>query len=399
MPEESEFLAYGRHLVDEEDIAAVARALRSGWLTTGPNVAAFERAVADRVGAPHAIACSSGTAALHMAMLALRLGPGDAVIVPSITFLATANAARFTGAEVLFADVDPQTGLVTAEHVREALARAGDLRPRAAVPVHLNGQCADVAEIARAAPELTLVEDASHAFGTTGAAGAPVGECRHSAMTTFSFHAVKAIALAEGGVVTTGDDELARLLGRARNHGIVREPDDFADRERALDAKGGPNPWYYELHELGLNYRASDLHCALGLSQLAKLERFLARRRALVERYDELLEGLEPIVSPVARVRGCVPAWHLYVVHIDFEAAGIERAAVMHRLREAGVGSQVHYIPVHRQPYYARRYGHLELSGAERYYARALSLPLHPGISSADQDRVVGALRAALGSR
>lgn len=396
------FLPYARQSVEDDDIAAVTRVLRGEWLTTGPTVAAFEAALAGKLGTRHAVACSSGTAALHLTMLAMGLGPGDAVVVPSMTFLATANAARFVGAGVVFADVNSETGLMGAAEVEAALARAGGARVRAVLPVHFAGQCVDPAGIAALAAEngLVVVEDACHAIGTTyvtsGGGRAAVGACRDSAMCVFSFHPVKTVTMGEGGAVTTNDEDLAKRLRLFRNHGMTRDPDRFETTDAAFAADGSPNPWYHEMAEFGFNYRASDIHCALGLSQLGKLDRFVARRRALAARYDALLAPLAPVVRPVGRVPDCEPAWHLYVVLIDFEVAGMARAELMNRLRERGIATQVHYLPVHRQPYYRRRYGDLNLPGAEAYYARALSLPLFPAMTDADVDRVVATLRTIL---
>lgn len=397
-----DFLPYGRHLIEEDDIAAVTRVLKGEWLTTGPTVKAFEIAFAERAGARFAVACSSGTAGLHLAALALGLGEGDAVVVPTITFLATANAARFVGAEVVFSDVDPGTGLMDRAALRQALDRTPAGTVKAVFPVHVNGQCVDMEMVAAEGKEngFRVVEDACHAIGTTyrtrEGATLPVGSCRHSDMAVFSLHPVKTLAMGEGGMVTTNDEALYRRLLRYRNHGLVRDPDAFENREQGFDKEGEPNPWYYEMHELGFNYRASDINCALGLSQLGKLERFVARRRALAERYDVLLAPLAPLVRPIERVQGCNPAWHLYVTLIDFTAAGVTRAEVMTRLREQGVGTQVHFIPVHGQPYYQNRYGYLVLPGAQAYHDRALALPLFPYMTAEDPGRVVSALTTIL---
>ena len=394
------FLAYGRQCIEDDNVAAVASVLREDRITTGPKVGAFEEAFAARVAARHAVACSSGTAGLHLAALALGLGEGDRVVVPSLTFLATANAVRYAGAEVAFADVDENTGLLNEAGLNGALGGGA----KAVFPVHMNGQCVDMEMVERRANEhgMAVVEDACHAIGARCLAAdgdpVPVGACRHGHMAVFSLHPVKAIAMGEGGVVTTGDRRLHERLVRLRNHGIDREPKRLQHRELAFGAEGSANPWYYEMDELGLNYRASDIHCALGLSQLAKLDRFLARRRELAERYDRSLAPLAPHVRPVPRVAGCESGWHLYVVLIDFDAVGVDRAALMRRLGERGVGTQVHYTPVHQQPYYRRRYGRLDLPGADRYYARCLSLPLFPAMTDGDVDRVVGALTEALES-
>jgi UDP-4-amino-4,6-dideoxy-N-acetyl-beta-L-altrosamine transaminase len=393
-------LPYGHQCIEDDDIAAVVAVLRSNYLTTGPAVEAFEQALAARVGARHAVSCSSGTAALHLAAIALDLGPGDSAVVPAMTFMATANVVRLTGAEVVFADVDADSGLMRPADFDQALERVGG--GRLVLPVHLNGQTADMAGLAdiASARGLALVEDAAHAIGTVtdeaGEGPTAVGSCRHSSMTIFSFHPVKTITMGEGGAVTTNDATVAARLRRLRNHGITREPAEIIDRAGAFDSSGTLNPWYYEMHEPGLNYRASDIHCALGLNQLGKLDRFVAKRRSLVARYDALLAGLAPLLRPVTRVPVCAPAWHLYPVLIDFAALGLERAAVMRKLQEKGVGTQVHYIPLHRQPYYRRRYGELSLPGAEAYYAREVSLPLFAGMEEADVDRVVEVISSIL---
>ncbi len=386
-----ERLPYARHSIEQDDIDAVVAALRSGWLTGGPAVERFEAVLAETVGAAHAIACSSGTAALHLAVLALGIGPGDAMVVPSVTFLATANAVRLAGAEVVFADVDPDTGLLTAETLRRALK--GSAAVRAVLPVHLNGQCVEMARVAAIAEEagLFVIEDAAHAIGSR-CGGAPVGSGRFSQLTAFSLHPAKLVAMGEGGSVTTNDGELAERLRRLRSHGVTRDPKHFVQLAEGFDTDGEPHPWYYEMHEPAPNYRAGDLPCALGASQLAKLGRFVARRRELVALYDRLLAERLPEVRPLKRLPGQQPAWHLYPVFIDFTALGLARGNLMRRLSAAGIDTQVHYLPVHRQPYYRQRYGDQKLPGADAYYARVLSLPLHAGMSDADVARVVDEL-------
>jgi UDP-4-amino-4,6-dideoxy-N-acetyl-beta-L-altrosamine transaminase len=381
-------LPYGRQTIEDDDIAAVVEALKADFLTTGPTVEAFETAFAETVGARHAVACSNGTAALHLAMLALDVQPGDAVVAPSITFLATANCARYVGAEVVFADVDPLSGLMTPDTLAEALARVGDRRLRAVLPVHLRGDVADLPGLAALAhvAGAVLVEDAPHALGSTmtfGNVAERAGDARHSAMATFSFHPVKTIATGEGGMVTTNDPALAERLRVMRSHGMVRPADT--------------DPWWYEMPEPGFNYRLPDILCALGLSQLRKLPRFAARRRALAKAYEAALAPLAPLVKIAAGPPWSDSVLHLMCVLIDFEACGLTRRWVVERLRDHGVGTQVHYIPVHRQPYYAQRYGKLDLPGAEAWYDRCLSFPLYPGMADEDVGRVVGALRAVLG--
>jgi len=396
------FLPYARHEVDEDDIAAVAAVLRGDWLTTGPTVEAFETALAAKADAAFAVVCASGTAGLHLATMALGLGPGDRAIVPSITFLATANAVRYVGAEVVFADVDPDTGLMTPATLEAALGRAGPAA-RAVLPVHLGGRAVDLPGMAAIAATTgaDIVEDAAHAIGTTyrrdNDSAAPIGDCRYSRMAVFSFHPVKTIAMGEGGAITTNDAGLRERLTRFRSHGMLRPPAEFRNRDLAYDADGEANPWYYEMPEPGYHYRTTDIHCALGLSQLGKLDRFIARRRQLIERYRQLLTPLAPLVRMPTTPTDAGAAWHLCAVQIDFSAAGTTRARVMRDLRARGIGTQVHYIPVHRQPYYEERYGKLSLPGADSYYSRCLSLPLFPAMADADVDRVVAALAHVLG--
>lgn len=392
------FLPYGRQSIDDDDIAAVTAALRSDFLTTGPAVGAYELAFAVRTGARHAVACSSGTAGLHLAAMAVGLSPGDAAIVPTMTFLATANCVRYTGADVLFADVDPDSGLITPESAAEALSRAGARRTKALFVVQINGQCADMPRLAAFARAhgLAVVEDACHALGGTDGNG-PVGACANSDYAVFSMHAVKTVTMGEGGVVTTNDAGAAAAMARLRNHGMERDPAKFTDKSLSFDADGKVNPWVYEMAGPGYNYRATDLQCALGLSQLKKLDRFVTRRADLVARYRRKLSGLAPAVVPVALTGHGLPAWHLCVVLIDFAAIGKSRAEVMRELSARGIGTQVHYIPVHRQPYYRAIDPQLSLPGSDSYYARALSLPLFIGMDEPDVDRVVETLAQALG--
>ncbi len=396
-------LPYGRQTIEEDDIAAVTKVLRGAYLTSGPAVGAFEAKLCEVTQAAEAVVCANGTAALHLAAMALDLGPGDVAIVPAQTFVATANAVAMTGARVAFADVDPDTGLMRAQDLDAALAAARPLgRVRALFVVHLNGQTAPMAElaaIARAAG-LAVVEDSCHAIGglMPGADGppTPVGSCAWSDMATFSFHPVKTVTMGEGGAVTTNDAAMAQRLRDLRGHGMVREAERFQDHEAAFDAGGQANPWYYEMQALGYNYRASDLQCALGLSQLGKLERFVARRAELVAAYDAALGTDDPLVRPIARVEMPAPGWHLYPVLIDFAALAISRAAVMRSLAAQGVGTQVHYIPVPHQPYWRGAAMASACPGARAYGARALSLPLFPAMTEADVARVVTALREAV---
>ena len=381
------FLPYGRQTIEDDDVAAVTAALRADFLTTGPTVEAFETAFKRKVGAEHAIAVANGTATLHLAMMALGVGEGDVCIAPSVTFLATANCARYVGAEVVFADVDPDSGLMTPETLADALKRAGDRRVKAVLPVHLRGDVCDLPGLKALADGIgaVLVEDAPHALGsiaTFDGVAHPVGDGAYSAFASFSFHPVKTLATGEGGMLTTNDAALAARARSLRGHGMVRPP--------------GAEPWVYEMPELGFNYRIPDVLCALGISQLSKLDRFVARRRTLAALYADKLAALAPTVRLAASPAWSDPALHLLTVLIDFEALGTTRLAVVEALKAQGVGSQVHYIPVHTQPYYQARYGALDLPGGEAWYARCLTLPLYPTMADEDVDRVVGALAAAL---
>ncbi|MCB1509489.1 MAG: UDP-4-amino-4,6-dideoxy-N-acetyl-beta-L-altrosamine transaminase [Hyphomicrobiaceae bacterium] len=394
-------IPYGRQSIDEDDIRAVADVLRGDYLTTGPAVAAFEEAFAARVGAKYAVACSNGTAALHLAAMAIGLGAGDTAVVPTLTFLATANGPHYTGADVVFADADPTTALMTPETIRAALDRAGP-NVRALFVVHMNGQCCDMEAIGRIARErgITLIEDACHAVGTRykTASGAwhEIGACAHADMACFSLHPVKTLTMGEGGVVTTNDPEKYERMCRLRSHGMVREPDLYQNRDLAFAASGQPNPWYYEMPEVGYNYRATDMQCALGSSQLRKLDGFIARRKELAAAYDRHFAGRNGNFTAFGRHAYCDPALHLYVLLIDFEAVGKDRAQVMRELLDRRVGTQVHYLPVHRQPYYVSRYGAQSLPGADAYYARALSIPLFPAMTEADVAHVVESIEAVL---
>lgn len=388
-PPDPPFLPYGRQCVEDDDVAAVVEALRSDYLTTGPRVEEFERRLAERVGAAYAVAVSTGTAALHCAYFAAGLGPGDEAIVPAVTFVATASAARYLGANIGFADVDPDSGLMT----EQTLDRAAGPRTRLIVPVHLTGMPVDLKPIRERAGRAgaLIVEDAAHALGATYQ-GEAIGACRHSDMTIFSFHPVKHVTTGEGGAVVTNDRELYQRLRLFRNHGMV------SDTARLEQASAGP--WYYEQQVLGYNYRISDLQCALGSSQLNKLDRFLSKRRTLARHYDELLADFDGVTPVVAEHADRESAYHLYAVLIDFSRFGMSRADLMAHLKAHGIGTQVHYIPVPTQPFYRRLGTEPErYPGANRYYERTLSLPLYPAMEPNDVQRVVAALLAPLTRR
>jgi dTDP-4-amino-4,6-dideoxygalactose transaminase len=390
------FLAYARQVIGEDDIAAVANVLRGEWLTTGPAVEAFEAALAKSVGAKHAIVCNSGTAALYIAARAAGLKDGDTVIVPSVTFLATASANVLAGVNVVFADVDPDTGLMSVAHARDAWQRSGG-KAKAIYPVYLGGRVDNPAALRDFgdANGMVVIEDACHALGTSyGNSASQVGACEHSLAACFSFHPAKTIAMGEGGAVTTNSDALAHAARRVRNQGMTRTADEFRNQELAFAPDGAPNPWYYEASEISHNFRASDINCALGLSQLGKLSGFVAARRLLMSLYEKALAPLFPRVQLVKGAPGDSIGWHICQVLVDF--SGTDRCTVMKKLNALGIGAQVHYIPVHMQPFYRAQYDTPELPGASRFYQRTLSLPLYPAMAKDDVDRVVDALSQSL---
>jgi perosamine synthetase len=380
-PVRDSFLPYARQVVDEADVAAVADALRSDWLTTGPRVEQLERELADYVGTKHAVAYSSGTAALHGCAFAAGLGAGDEAVVPTFTFAASAACIAYQGATPVLADVDAATlNLDPAELER----RAGE-RTKAVVVVHYAGVPADMEAIGSIARRrgLVVIEDCAHAIGASTADGAcgTLGD-----MGVFSLHPAKQLTAGEGGVVTTDDDELAARLQRFRNHCM-----DTSGRERETSGA-----YAYTIEELGFNYRLTDIQAALGSSQLTKLDGFLERRRELVARYDERLAGLG-LTLPVVPA-GSRAAWHLYVVRLPLDRLAVGRDEVFRALRAENIGVNVHYIPVHRLGYYARLVGQPaeEFPVAEDAFARCLTLPLHPGMSKDDVESVAVALDKVL---
>jgi UDP-4-amino-4,6-dideoxy-N-acetyl-beta-L-altrosamine transaminase len=385
-----DFIPYGRQDISEADIQAVVEVLRGEYVTQGPKVPAFEQALARYCGAGHAVASNSGTSALHLACLALDVGPGDVVWTSAITFVASANCARYCGAEADFVDIDPRTRNMDVGALKaklEEAAQAGRL-PKVLIPVHLGGLPCDMAAIATLVKPhgIRIVEDASHALGSTYR-GERIGNSRYSDITVLSFHPVKLITSAEGGMNLTNDATLAQRMAMLRSHGITRDA--------AAMTRPPEGAWYYEQTMLGLNYRMTDIHAALGLSQLQRLSTYLERREVLAARYDRLLAG-SGLRLP-ARESGSTSAWHLYIVGWNSERSGLSRAQAFARLREAGIGANVHYIPVHLQPYYRARGCRPGLAPhAEAYYASALTLPLHARMTDAEQDHIVATVRGML---
>ena len=379
-------IPYSRQDIRQEDIDAVVDVLRSDFLTQGPTVPAFEAALAQAGGARHAVAVNSATSALHIACAALDLGPGDWLWTSPVTFVASANCARYCGADVDFVDIDPATGNMCPERLAAKLAeaeKAGRL-PRIIVPVHLAGQSCDMARIGALAKRygVSVIEDASHAIGGTYH-GTPVGACTHSDMVVFSFHPVKIVTSGEGGAVLTQDGALAERLMRLRSHGITR---DAAAMTHPPDG-----PWYYQQIELGWNYRITDIQAALGHAQMDRLHDYVATRNELAARYDAVLDAM-PLRRP-GRQADTLSAFHLYVVRVD----AARHRQVFKGLRARGIGVNLHYIPVHLQPYYqALGFAEGDFPEAEGYYAEAISLPLYPTLTPDIQDEVVAALRAEL---
>jgi UDP-4-amino-4,6-dideoxy-N-acetyl-beta-L-altrosamine transaminase len=383
-------IPYGRQDITQADVDAVSEALRSDFITQGPLVPAFERAVAEQCGARHAVAVNSATAALHVACLALGVGPDDEVWTSPITFVASANCALHCGARVDFVDIDPRTYNMSPERLEAKLeaAKAAGKLPKVVIAVHFAGQACEMAAIQALSRRygFYLIEDASHAIGGRYR-GEPIGSGAYSTVTVFSFHPVKIVTTGEGGMALTQDAELAARMRRLRTHGITR---DHAEMTRPSEG-----PWYYEQTDLGFNYRLTDIQAALGLSQLQRLDQYVAKRKSLASRYDALLADL-PVVTPFVHA-DADSAWHLYVIKLRLEEIRSSHRRVFERMRAGGIGVNVHYIPVYRQPYY-RQYGYspLDYPESESYYSSAITLPLYPRLSEEEQHRVVDILRDAV---
>ena len=379
-------IPYGKHTLLEQDIDAVVDVLKNQFLTQGSQVPLFEQELCRYTGALSAVAVNSGTSGLHIACLAAGVTPGDTVWTVPISVAASANCARYCGASVDFVDIDPHTRNLNVSALVDKLhlAAAEHTLPKVIVVVHFTGSSNDMAAIAAITEpfNITLIEDAAHALGASDPQGHKVGACKYSAMTVLSFHPVKSITSAEGGAVLTNDDELAALLRRYASHGITREPGMLGDEH-------ADEPWFYAQFELGYNYRLSDLHAALGRSQLAHIDEFIARRRALADNYHQALADL-PLILPQPDANG---AWHLYMV----ELTAHDRTDVFNALRARGIGVNVHYIPIHWHPYYQQLgFKRGQFPQSEAYYNRALTLPLYPGLSADNQNEVIQQLKEVL---
>lgn len=377
-------IPYGRHWIDEDDIGEVKKALRSGWLTTGPLIKEFEEKFALKTGARYAIATANGTAALHLACLAAGITAGDEVITSPMTFAATAHSALYVGAKPVFADIDPATGNIDPPEIMKKITS----ETKAVIPVHYAGLPCDMEKINRLAREheLVIIEDACHALGSLYKKR-KTGDCSFSDMSVFSFHPVKHITTGEGGMITTNSLSLYEKLIMLRSHGINRDRNGFENPD-----DGG---WYYEVQMLGFNYRITDIQCALGISQLQKMDYFLKKRREIAQSYNEELKEL-PLLLPF-EPEDCIHSYHLYPVKLKKDAPA-DRKHLYNKLREAGIYCQVHYIPVHLFPYYRKTlcYAEGDFPHAEEHYQKVLSLPLFPAMSAEEVGYVTGKIKAAL---
>ena len=378
---------YGHQHITEKDIQAVERVLHSDWLTQGPAVESFEKKVANYCGAKYAVAVTNATSALHIACKAAGLGEGDVLWTSPITFTASANCGRYCGADVDFVDIDDRTYNMSVAELQHKLETAVQ-KPKVVIPVHLAGQSCDMETIKALADEygFKIIEDASHATGADYK-NTKVGSCRYSDMTVFSFHPVKIVTTGEGGIVLTNNKELYEKLKLYRSHGITRDSD--------LMTQEADGPWYYQQIELGFNYRMTDMQAALGCSQMDSLDEFVARRRYLVKRYNEKLKNL-PLRTPY-QDEATNPSWHIYIIRVDFTKVKLSKKEIFARMRDRGIVLNLHYIPVHTQPYYQKlgfQKGDFPVS--EKYYEEAITLPLYYDLIDEQQDEVIEALKEVL---
>lgn len=389
-------IPYGKHFIDQDDIDAVVAILKSGNLTQGPTVSKFEKAVANYVGVKYAVAVSSWTSGLHLAYLAAGLKKGDQLITSPLTFVATSNAALYCGGTPVFSDIDEQTLNLCPDKLIDTIKKYNSVK--AIAPVHFAGLACEMEKIKDIADEynLLVIEDAAHALGAKYNDGSMVGNCKYSLMTGFSFHPVKSIAAGEGGMITTNSEEVYHRLLRLRSHGINKGNDEFKNRHLAF-TNGLENPWYYEMQELGYNYRITDIQSALGESQLKKLNHFIARRLEIVRKYDDAFKGMKNI-EPVQVGTRDRSSHHIYPIRINFEKAKITRASLMEKLMAENILTQVHYLPVPMHPYYqGLGYTMIDLEESINYYKETLTLPLYYTLSDEDQDLVIALLQKFLG--
>ena len=378
---------YGTQDISSKDIDQVVKVLNSSHITTGPFIEKFEKKLSSKLGNTFVTSCSSGTAALHLACMMLGIKKNDFVIVPSITFLATANSASFCGANVFFCDVNKNNGLMEPEHLEQAI-RNCPKKPKVVFVVHLAGQPVNLYQISKITRKhkIEIVEDGCHALGTTYSdinGTHKVGDCYYSKFTTFSFHSIKNITTGEGGCITTKSKKNHKTLNCLRSHGMIKNNSNANNKSKSKD-----KPWFYKMNILGYNYRLTDFQAALGVNQIERLKKFKKHREKLKKKYDKLLKQYRPLILPIKNVKNCSPCWHLYSVLIDFKKIKISKSEVMHQLKNKGIGSQVHYIPIHTQPYYKKQ-RHQSLEGSEYYYSKTLSLPLHTKLEESDIEYVI----------
>ncbi|NIM17529.1 MAG: UDP-4-amino-4,6-dideoxy-N-acetyl-beta-L-altrosamine transaminase [Candidatus Aminicenantes bacterium] len=381
------WIHYGSQYVDEEDINEVLGVLRSDFLSSGPKIKEFEERILEHTGAQYCAAVANGTAALHLAVKALDIDKRKTGITSPITFIASANTFIYNSLKPDFADIDEKTYCMDPVELGKRINN----NTAVIIPVHFAGQPCDMEAIRKVSPKnVYIIEDAAHAIGSKYENGKPVGCCCYSDMTIFSFHPVKTITTGEGGAITTNDKALYEKLVMLRNHGLTKDQDKFKVQGSTFNV----GPWYYEMQELGYNYRITDIQAALGLGQLRKLERFIKRRREIISFYNEAFKDLEWLTTPYERP-GVFGALHLYVIKIDFDRIGKTRTQVMTELKEKAIGTQVHYIPVHLQPYYREHFGFKEgdYPKAEQYYRQCLSIPLYPKMTDEDINRVINAIK------
>lgn len=378
-------ITYGKQWIEDDDIQAVVDVLKSNYLTQGPKIEEFEKAICDYTGAKYCVAVSNGTAALHLAVASLGIENGEGITTPN-TFVASANCLAYDNLKPILADIESDTFNIDPKEIKNKISP----KTRVIIAVDFAGQPAQMEEIYKIAKEnnLHVIEDAAHAIGSVYPDGSKVGSCKYSDLTTFSFHPVKTITTGEGGAITTNDEKLYQKLLLLRSHGITKDLSLMSEN---------PGPWYYEMQELGFNYRMTDVQAALGISQLKKLNSFVARRREIVAKYNAAFSGQENYFVPIEQ-EGNFSAFHLYVLQIDFTKIGKTRKQVMLELSEKNIGTQVHYIPVHLQPYYKERYNYKagDFPVAEEYYKKCLSLPLYPKMTDEEVDYVIKSIKETL---
>jgi len=388
-------IPYGKHHVDEEDIKSVIKVLKSDNLTQGPLIDAFEKEISKYVGAKYSVALTSCTAGLHLAAIVSKINKGKVLLTSPITFVATANSSLYCNGETIFADIDSSTINISIDSIKKIISQK---KIHAIAPVHFGGLPCNMKKIKEIADEVGAIiyEDAAHAFGASFPDGSKVGSCKYSDMTIFSFHPVKSIATGEGGVVTTNDKYLYERLLRLRNHGIEKNQDDFQSKNNSI-TNGINNPWYYEMQELGYHYRITDIQCALGLSQLKKIDKFIMKRRELAKKYDLAFENLKNC-EPIQKNMRDFSSNHLYILRINFKKLSKTRASLMEELKNVGIMTQVHYIPVILHPYFQKKgYKDDNFSNSYNYYNNALSIPLFYDLTDKEQSHVINQIKKLVG--